>query len=110
MIYSVYRWTAARDSIAAHEAALAGLGDHIRASHPLIQGVRCWKVSFGTEVARPGRIWVEIYASWADYETSGKGHSAACDAAWQPVYDTMVPGSMTSAAWEEAVPGAWFDR
>jgi len=53
---------------------------------------------------------VELFESWADYEKSGKGHSAACDEAWAPVYNTMIPGSMTSAAWEDTVPGAWFDR
>jgi hypothetical protein len=36
--------------------------------------------------------------------------AAACDEAWAPVYASMVPGTMTSAVWEDAVPGAWFDR
>lgn len=110
MIYSMYRWTVQRTALAEHESALAKLGEHIQASHPLIRGVRCWKVVWGQEVARPGRVWVELFESWADYETSGKGHSAACDEAWAPVYNTMIPGSMTSAAWEDTVPGAWFDR
>lgn len=110
VIHSIYRWTVERESLAAHEEALAALGAHIKASHPLIAGVRCYKVSFGGEVPRPGRVWDEVYASWADFEESARGHSPACDEAWASVYATMVPGTMTSAAWEEAVPDAWFDR
>lgn len=110
MIYSMYRWTADRERLAEHEAALAKLGEHIKESHPLIRGVRCWKVVWGQEVARPGRVWVEMFSSWTEYEAHGLEHSAACDEAWAPVFASMVPGTMTSAAWEDAVPGAWFDR
>jgi hypothetical protein len=32
------------------------------------------------------------------------------DEVWQPVFDTMVPGTMTSAVWTDAVPEAWLQR
>lgn len=111
MIACVYRWAVVRDGLARHDEALAALGEHIKADHPLIKGLRGWKVLWGGEVGRPGRVWTEFFESMADYERHEElEYSPACDAVWEPVFATMVPGSMTSAVWQDVVPGARFDR
>ncbi|MFN2465779.1 MAG: hypothetical protein ABR598_05870 [Candidatus Dormibacteria bacterium] len=111
MVYCVYRWSVQRERVSEHDAALVKLGEHIKDEHPLIQGVRSWKVSFGSDVGRPGRVWAELFKTLADYEEHGRTeYTAACDEAWAPIFEAMVPGSMTSSIWDEVALDAWFDR
>ena len=111
MVHCVYRWTVDRSRLAEHTTGLKVLGEHIRDTHPLVLAVRCWTVMWGDEAARPGRIWVESFESMTAYEQSeAEEYTAACDEVWKPVFDTMVPGTMTSAVWTDAVPEAWFQR
>jgi quinol monooxygenase YgiN len=111
MVHCVYRWTVDRSRLAEHTEALTALGAHIRDEHPLIKEVRCWTVLWGAEAARPGRVWVETFESMTAYEKhEAEEYTAACDEAWKPVFATMVPGTMTSAVWTDAVPEAWVVR
>ncbi|MEO8898260.1 MAG: hypothetical protein ABI473_06145 [Candidatus Dormibacter sp.] len=111
MVYFVYRWSVLRDRVSEHDEAVVKLGKHIKNEHPLIQGVRSWKVTVGSEVGRPGRVWAELFRSLTDFEEHGRTeYTPACDEAWAPVFAAMVPGSMTTSIWDQATPEAWFDR
>lgn len=111
MVNCVYRWTVDRTKMKEHTEALKSLAEHIRAEHPLIKALRCWSVLWGGEIARPGRVWVESFASMTDYERHEREeYTASCDDAWAPVFATMVPGTMTSAVWQDALTDSWFQR
>jgi hypothetical protein len=111
MVHCVYRWTADRSRLGEHTDALKALAAHIRDEHPLIKQLRCWTVLWGGEVARPGRIWVETFESMTDYEKhEAQEYTAACDEIWAPVFATMVPGTMTSAVWQDTLADVWFQR
>ena len=110
MVYNVFRWSAIPEKLAEHDAAIAALAAHCKADHPLIKAVKSWKVSFGSDAPRPGRIWVEVFDSLAAFEEHGKEHSPACDAVWAPIYATTVPGTTTTSVWSPNQPDAWFER
>ena len=108
-VYWVAMWTVQPGAITEHDAeALPALMAHVRSEHPRVLSARTWNVMWGAEPARPGRIWLEEFASLTsidDLEREEMG--AACDAVWQAIHRLAVPGTFRTAIWTDPLREAW---
>jgi hypothetical protein len=111
-VYWVAMWTVMPDAIAEHDSnALVLLLDHVRSEHPRVLSARTWTVLWGAEPARPGRIWIEEFASLTSIdELENEEMGPACDAAWQAIHRLAVAGTFRTAIWTDPLRDGWKER
>jgi hypothetical protein len=111
VIYCIHRWSVKRDRVADHQEAVRRMLDHVRSTHPLVRETAFHTVLWGSDVGRPGRIYVEAFETESDYERSEATESTPeCDAVWAPIFETIVDGSHTTSIWKGALVDAWTRR
>jgi hypothetical protein len=108
-VYWVAMWTVRNESLADHDQkAVPELLEHMRTQHPRVLTVRTWSVLWGSEPARPGRVWMEELASLRSFEElEEKERTEACDQIWDQVHRLSVPGTFRSAIWTDPLRKNW---
>lgn len=110
-VFYVAQWTAARERLPELERAIERLQEHVRHEHPSVRGVRCWRVQWGGEPARPGYVWMEEFESLTAIDDSDRTESSpACEEVWSAIYACAVPGSVTTGVWRDQAREGWFER
>ena len=107
--YWVAMWTLRPESAGeAEREAMAAVLKHVREEHPSVLSVRTWTVVWGAEPARPGRIWMEEFASLtAIDEADAKETTPTCKAVWDRIYELAVPGTFRTAIWSDPLREEW---
>lgn len=108
-VYWVATWSVRPDAIAEHDSeALPALLKHVREEHPRVLSVRTWAVRWGAEPARPGRVWMEEFASLTSIdEHEAMEMTPACKEVWDPVHALIVPGTFRTAIWSDPLRKDW---
>jgi hypothetical protein len=70
--------------------------------------VRTWTVKWGSEPARPGRVWMEEFASLTSIdEVETIEHTPACQAVWDRIHAFAVAGTFRTAIWTDPLKEQW---
>lgn len=87
---------------------LCPLSEHVTREHPRVLSVRTWNVMWGAEPARPGRAWMEEFASLTSIdELEAKESTPACKEVWDRIHALAVPGSFRTAIWTDPLRKNW---
>lgn len=81
--------------------ALAAIGEHIKAEHPEILGVRA-RVQWVGRQAHRGIEWEEHYESLTSLDEAPA--TPACQEVWAPVHALTLPGSHERSVLLDAEP------
>ena len=108
-VFWVAMWTVRPEAVDEHDGqALPQLLEHVRRDHPRVLTARTWNVMWGSEPARPGRVWIEEFASLtAIDELEAKEGTPACKEVWDRIYKLAVPGTFRTAIWTDPFREAW---
>ena len=108
-VYWVAMWTVQSGRLVDHDAqALPALLQHVRSDHPRVLSARTWAILWGSNPARPGRIWIEEFASLTSVDDLDREEMGpACDAVWQAIHELSVPGTFRTAIWTDSLRDAW---
>jgi hypothetical protein len=106
-IFYAAHWSVRPHDIAACEAAMAVISEHIRKSHP---GVNCVQVyrQMGGPQPRRANLWLEEYASLSAMESEPE--TPDCAVAWKPVEDMALEGTYICSMWSDPNREIWFKR
>ena len=111
MIYCIHRWSVKRERVGEHAEAVRRMLDHVRSHHPLVRETSFYTVLWGSDVGRPGRVFVEAFETESDYERSEATESTPeCDAVWDAIFATIVDGTHTTSIHKGALVDAWTRR
>jgi hypothetical protein len=108
-VYWVAMWSVRPDAVSAHDnEALPALLEHVRHKHPRILSVRTWQIMWGSEPARPGRIWMEEFASLTSIdEVDTIEKTPDCTEVWDRIHALEVPGTFRTAIWSDPLRHEW---
>ncbi len=76
--------------------ALRAWRDHIKAAHPKIAEVRCYRFNGGTSV-----VWQEGFRDFHDYQELVDQEDDVCEGVMANVFRHMVPGTREGRIWSD---------
>jgi quinol monooxygenase YgiN len=106
-VYYAAQWSVRPSEVAACEAALGTIAEHVRSSHPGVRSLQVLRQAWGPNPRR-AYLWLEEYASLAAMEAEPE--TPKCAEVWQPVEDMALEGSYLCSVWTDPNRSLWFSR